>query len=343
MKRSILVAAALFLAIVFALPAFTSALTTPIVRINLIRTAIITQEQLDETLEKYKATYGDSLDSATVLDSLVADELLKQGLERDGFLLTDEQKDELLAQQRANFAQDLGIDLSDDELFAQVLLVNFKMDIPTFRDYVAEQYMMRSYVITKKADMLNNTDIAPTAAQVEQFYKQNASAFISNENVKLAHVFFRFGEDKAAALAKAEDVSKQIKAGTLTFEKAVTQYSEDEDSNKLGGEIGWLEVNNTDVRTGMGDNFVDKVFALEAGEVSGVIESTQGYHIVKVSVHNPTKLLGIDDQITPTDTTTVRQYLTDYLTNQNANELFQQAYISVINDLKGEAQIKYLK
>ena len=93
----------------------------------------------------------------------------------------------------------------------------------------------------------------------------------------------------------------------------------------------------------MGDNFVDKVFALEAGEVSGVIESTQGYHIVKVSVHNPTKLLGIDDQITPTDTTTVRQYLTDYLTNQNANELFQQAYISVINDLKGEAQIKYLK
>ena len=340
MKRRILALAALVLMVVFALPAF-SAISTPIVRINLIRTATITQEQLDETLAKYKETYGDSIDAATVLDLLVAEELMKQGMERDGFILTEEQKDELLASQRASFAQELGVDLSDDELFEYVLQINFQMDIATFREYVAQQYLTQQYIYAKKADMLS-ADVTPTTAQVEAFYRQYASVFISNENVKLAHVYFRFGDDKAAALEKATNVSNMIKTGAISFEKAVTQYSEDEDSNKVAGDIGWLEYSNTDVRTGMGDNFVDEVFKLDAGEVSGVIESTQGYHIVKVSVHNPTTLLGIDDPVAPTETMTVRDYITSYLAEQNFNTLYQNAYYSLVSDLKSEASIKYL-
>ena len=93
----------------------------------------------------------------------------------------------------------------------------------------------------------------------------------------------------------------------------------------------------------MGENFFDKVFELEAGDVSSVIESLAGYHIVKVSVHNQAKFLGIDDKTSPTETTTVRDYIKNYIYNQNVSEKFQQAFLSLVNDLKSEASIKYLK
>jgi hypothetical protein len=96
MKRAFVLVLALVFAVVFALPAF-SAISTPIVRVNLTKTRVITQEELDEHLAMYKEEYGDNLDSATVLDAMISDELLTQAMERDGYTLTDEQKAELLA------------------------------------------------------------------------------------------------------------------------------------------------------------------------------------------------------------------------------------------------------
>ena len=92
----------------------------------------------------------------------------------------------------------------------------------------------------------------------------------------------------------------------------------------------------------MGENFFDKVFELDAGEVSGVIESLAGYHIVKVSVHNEAKILGIDEKTSPTESTTVRDYITSYLYQEKANEVYQQAFVSLVADLKSQASIKYL-
>ena len=66
MKRRLITVLALVIAIVFAMPAF-SAITTPLVRINLTKTVVITQEELDEKTELYKQSYGDNIDQATVL------------------------------------------------------------------------------------------------------------------------------------------------------------------------------------------------------------------------------------------------------------------------------------
>ena len=92
----------------------------------------------------------------------------------------------------------------------------------------------------------------------------------------------------------------------------------------------------------MGENFFNKVFELDAGDVSGVIESLAGYHIVKVSVHNDARILEIDDKTSPTETTTVRDYITSYLYQEKANEVYQEAFIALISDLKSQASIKYL-
>lgn len=341
MKKGIVSILVLFAALVFAAPVFSDSISTPIVRINLIRTTIITQQELDEAVASYSATYGTSLEPATVLDALISDELFKQGLERDGFTLTDDQKSQLLASQKSSIESQLGATLTDEQ-FEQILQSQQGISIEEYKEYIANQYLLQSYVASAKASMFENIPV-PTESEVQSFYKKNKSSFLSNENVKLSHIFFAFGDDKDASYAKAKNVSDMIKSGKITFEKAVTEYSEDTDSKDKAGEIGWLQINDETTMSYMGENFFDEVFQLDAGEISDVIESLAGYHIVKVSVHNDTKILGLDDKISPTETTTVRDYITSYLYSQNVNTVFQEAYLSLIEDLRSQASIKYLK
>ena len=278
MKRSIVSVVALVLAIVFALPAF-SAISTPLVRIHLTKTVVITQEQVDEKFELYKQTYGDSITKKDVLDAMISDEILSQAMVRDNYVLTEEQKDELLASQKESIEAQLGQALTDEQ-FEYVLQTQAGTDIATYREYIAEQYLVQAYVTNMKADMFSEEKLAPSDAEVETFYKKNKSSFISPENVKLSHIYFRFNDDKAAAYKKASEVLTQIKSGKITFEKAVSQYSEDEDSISTAGDIGWLSIEDSDNLAVMGENFFDKVFQLDDGEISDVIESNAGYHIV---------------------------------------------------------------
>ena len=340
MKRRLITVLALVIAIAFAMPAF-SAITTPLVRINLTKTVVITQEELDEKTELYKQSYGDNIDQATVLDAMISDELLAQALERDGYVLTDEQKDELLASQRQNIEAQVGGKLTD-EMFEYLIYQNTGTDIATYRDYIAEQYLVQAYVSNMKADMFQDEGLVPTDSEIEAFYKKNKSSFISPENVKLSHIYFKFNDNKEAALKKATDVLNQIRSGNITFEKAVTQYSEDEDSINTAGDIGWLSISDSDTQQYMGENFFNKVFELDAGEISDVIESLAGYHIVKVSVHSDAKILALTDKTSPTETTTVYDYIKSYLYNQNINSVYQSAFLSLISDLKASASIKYL-
>ena len=340
MKRRLITVLALVFAIVFAMPAF-SAITTPLVRINLTKTVVITQEELDAKTALYKQSYGDNIDQATVLDAMISDELLAQALERDGYVLTDEQKDELLASQRQNIEAQVGGKLTD-EMFEYLIYQNTGTDLATYRDYIAEQYLVQTYVSNKKADMFQDEGLVPTDSEIEAFYKKNKSSFISPENVKLSHIYFKFNDNKEAALKKATDVLNQIKSGKITFEKAVSQYSEDEDSINTAGDIGWLSISDTDTQNYMGENFFNKVFELDAGEISDVIESLAGYHIVKVSVHSDAKILALTDKTSPTETTTVYDYIKSYLYNQNINSVYQSAFLSLISDLKASASIKYL-
>ena len=340
MKKSMILVAVAVLAVIFAFPAF-SAISTPIVRLNLTKNYVITQEQLDQKLADYTEVYGDGIDAATVLDAMISDQLLAQAMERDGFTLNDDQKNELLAAQKASIEEQLGQSITDEQ-FEYLIGQNYGVDLDYYKEYLSQQYLVQNYVMNSKPEYFTEEKLMPTTAEVESFYKKNRSSFISPENVKLAHIYIKFGDDKDAALKKATDIANQIKSGKITFEKAVSTYSEDADSISTGGEIGWLSISDTDTMAYMGENFFDKVFELDAGDVSGVIESLAGYHIVKVSVHNQAKILEIDDKTSPTETTTVRDYITSYLYQEKANEVYQEAFIALISDLKSQASIKYL-
>ena len=80
---------------------------------------------------------------------------------------------------------------------------------------------------------------------------------------------------KEEAKKRAEDVHKQVKDGKSTFEELVTKYTDDAISKPANGALGNFE------RNAMPPAFADATFSMEVGTISDVVETPQGFHIIK--------------------------------------------------------------
>lgn len=122
----------------------------------------------------------------------------------------------------------------------------------------------------------------PTAVisdqDVESYYVRNQDQFNTPEQVHARHILIRVEDwhnDEAvkSALAKAESVLNEIKGG-LDFAEAAKKYSADS-SAVNGGDLG------TFTRGQMVPEFEEAAFALNTGEISGVVKTMYGFHIIK--------------------------------------------------------------
>lgn len=80
---------------------------------------------------------------------------------------------------------------------------------------------------------------------------------------------------KDDAKKRAEEVLKQVKDGKSTFEELVAKYTDDEISKAANGALGNFE------RNAMPPAFADATFAMEVGKTSDIVETPQGFHIIK--------------------------------------------------------------
>jgi foldase protein PrsA len=87
--------------------------------------------------------------------------------------------------------------------------------------------------------------------------------------------------------AEANQVLAQVKAGK-DFAALAKQYSKDEGSRDNGGDLGWLPKGN------MPPEFEAVAFQLAPGQVSGVVSSALGFHIIKVLGHEQARELTAD-------------------------------------------------
>jgi len=123
--------------------------------------------------------------------------------------------------------------------------------------------------------------------QIRVFYDQNRYRFETPDRVRPSHILFlTINPDTGAALTDAEKAAKQtlanevlakVKAGE-DFGALATQYSEDPGTKEAGGDLGWV------ARGQMGTAaFEDPTFALQAGQVTDVVETEFGFHVIKMN------------------------------------------------------------
>ena len=327
---------ATLVASVFAVPNINNAAAT----VNLIRNTVITNADLASQMQTLGATEDQALQ---VLNIMINDEVFLQGAERAGITVNDTQRDALYSQQKRAYEQQVGQSLTDQQ-FEQIVNQSYG-SVDAYKEALGNQYILQTYLMQERGDQLQSGNYAPTTQEVENFYRRNATGFTQAENVRFSQIYMQKTGDSAAdaeKLATMTQVASDIQNGVITFEAAVNQYTEDEASKAEGGLMGWLASDNTVVRQTWGDAFVDTVLSLPLGATSNVIESNTGYHIVRVSVHNDARLLGIDDRIQPDVDYTVRDYITEYLTNANMQTAMNEQLNSMVESLRSEARIRVL-
>ena len=122
--------------------------------------------------------------------------------------------------------------------------------------------------------------------EISELYKQNIKNYTTLEQRRASHILIKVNKgasaaDKAAAKAKAEEVLALVKKQPGDFAKLAKQYSQDEGSAQQGGDLDYFG------RGMMLKPFEDAAFKLKQDEISGLVETDFGYHIIQLTGIKP--------------------------------------------------------
>src|SRR5258708_6279191 len=172
----------------------------------------------------------------------------------------------------------------------------------TYVNSIPEKRQLK-YVVFDNIRLLAQTQVTPQ--DLEAYYDQHREENRVPEQVNVRHILIKSplpGPDgkvdpKAldAARGKAEDALKQVKAGG-SFADLAKKYSEDPGSAKEGGSLGWIGKGRTV------PEFEKAAFSLPKGQMSDLVKSSYGFHIIRVDDKQDAHMKTLDevkDQIEP--------------------------------------------
>ncbi len=176
--------------------------------------------------------------------------------------------------------------------------------------------------------------IKVSGPEIKDYYDKNPKQFENPASVKARHILVRPDEKasdtekaKADARKKTEALIARIKAGAK-FSELAKAHSQDPGSARQGGELGWFP------RGVMIKPFEDAVFALNKGEMSGVVETEFGFHIISVEDKK---------EAGPKPIKEVSASIKDFLSTQKAHTQAREAAAELEKAFRGAISIDELK
>ncbi len=186
--------------------------------------------------------------------------LTQQEAESRGIVITDDEVQAELDSQYGDFLAGQGWTEADLELYlAQQgrTLESFKDDV---REYIANQ-MLAMAVQEAVAGPIEISD-----EELNEYFIANRANYDTEERVRASHIL-------VDTLEEAEDLLSQLEAGA-DFAALAQEHSTDTGSAVNGGDLSWFG------RGAMVATFEEAAFSLQVGELSGIVESGYGYHII---------------------------------------------------------------
>lgn len=245
------------------------------------------------------------------IEQLTAAEILYQEAAKLAIPDLDKQIAEKVAQNRAKFKSETefldalkGIDMTPQDM----------------QEFTRKDIVINNFIEKKFA-----ANAAATEAEARKFYDENLDQYFKQpETVRASHILISADEkatpeEREKAKEKAEALLKRLKAGEdfAALAKAESVCP----SSTQGGDLG------TFGRGQMVGPFEDSVFALKPGEVSGLVETQFGYHIIKLVEKQELKTEKFED---------VKDKIANFLKGQKV----QQELSSFMDELKKSAKIE---
>jgi peptidyl-prolyl cis-trans isomerase D len=185
----------------------------------------------------------------------------------------------------------------------------FDMNKNNYR--VGEQRKVRILLLDR--DQAQAKTIVP-AADVQRYYNDNIALYQTPEQIRASHILLTTaGKDEATVRKQAEDLLQQAKAGA-DFAALATKFSEDAGSKVNGGDLDYFS------RGRMVPEFETAAFALEPGQISDIVKSQFGFHIIKV-VDKKAAVTRTFDEVRPQIEEQLKAQRTDQQLMTRATEL----------------------
>ena len=155
--------------------------------------------------------------------------------------------------------------------------------------YQAPESAKIEYVVLDAASI--KSGITVNEADLRTYYEQNAATLRQPEQRRASHILIAAGKDasaadRAKAKARAEALLAELGKNPGGFAELAKKDSQDPTTAAQGGDLGWFQQDK-----GMEPVIAKAAFALsKAGDLSGVVESDYGYHIVRLTDVKPTQV-----------------------------------------------------
>ena len=138
--------------------------------------------------------------------------------------------------------------------------------------------------------------VKPSDADLKKYYDDNIARFKTQAQVRVSHILITAPKDasaadKAKAKQQAETLLAQVKAHPDQFAEIAQKNSQDPGSAAKGGDLGYFS-------RGMiagGQAFDDAAFGLKKGEISGIVQTDFGYHIIEATDVKPSVTQPFDE------------------------------------------------
>ena len=212
-------------------------------------------------------TYEDMV-KEMVIETMILSEIIYQQAQKDKVAPTDEE----VKEQIDSFNESI----KDDTEYKKSLK---KMGI----DEKFLKYQFARDLANVNLEAKFEKDVEISEDEMKKYYEENKDDFYT-DTVKASHILLKTIDDdgkelsedkKKEAKKKAEEALAKVKSGE-DFAKVAKEYSEDSSASS-GGELG------TFGRGKMVTEFENAAFAMKAGEISDIVETEYGYHIIKVT------------------------------------------------------------
>ncbi|MEQ6355645.1 peptidylprolyl isomerase [Lysinibacillus sp. M3] len=215
----------------------------------------ILQTELDDALREQYGT--------EVLETIITNKIVELEAKKEGVSVSEDSIQEEYEELAESYGgeESLQAALEENGLTEQSVKDNIRM------------YQLTKNVIATSIDISDE--------EVAQYFEDNKDSYGQKEEVVASHILL---EDEATA----KDVLAKIKAGEDFADLAKT-YSIDTTTNEAGGEIGYIS------RGQMEEQFEEVAFGLEKGSISDIVQTSEGYHIIKVTDKVPAEEAVFED------------------------------------------------
>ena len=236
----------------------------------------ISEKKLQQEIDNYLQQQGTNVAAirnpkrfkevrTKILDVLIGQELLWQAAQRDQTIADDAEVSQALKRYQAQFKDDLTFD------------IKLKQGGHNKTTFYAD--LKRRISAEKWIDKFVKNKLAVSAAEVHGFYLENTNQFSQPEEIRARHILIKLDsaasdETRENARALLTGIAQEIEAGADFA--ALAQQKSQGPSAANGGDLGYFK------RGQMVAPFEEVAFALAPGEVSGIVETRFGFHLIQL-------------------------------------------------------------